>query len=104
MESKSVILAPILSEKSNSMGSSLRKYIFKVAKEANKLEIGKAVEDRFNVKVQKVATLNVKGKRKNMTIRSNGRVLRTSGLRSDWKKAIVTLEDGHTIDIVGGEV
>ena len=47
---------------------------------------------------------NIKGKMKNTSVRSNGKVLRTSGFRSDWKKAIVILHEGHEIDIVGGEI
>ena len=81
-----------------------RKYVFQVEKAANKLEIKKAVEDKFNVKVDKVATLNFKGKRKNTTVRSNGRVLRTSGTRSSWKKAIITLSDGFSIDLLNTDV
>ena len=80
-----------------------RKYVFQVEKVANKLEIKKAVEDKFNVKVDKVATLNFKGKRKNTTIRSNGRVLRTSGFRASWKKAIITLTEGFTIDLLNAD-
>ena len=81
-----------------------RKYVFQVEKVANKLEIKKAVEDKFNVKVDKVATLNFKGKRKNTTIKSNGKVLRTSGFRASWKKAIITLSDGFTIDLLNADV
>ena len=81
-----------------------RKYVFQVEKVANKLEIKKAVEDKFNVKVDKVATLNFKGKRKNTTVRSNGKVLRTSGFRASWKKAIITLSDGFTIDLLNADV
>lgn len=81
-----------------------RKYVFQVEKAANKLEIKKAVEDKFNVKVDKVATLNFKGKRKNTTVRSNGKVLRTSGTRSSWKKAIITLSDGFSIDLLNADV
>ena len=58
---------------------------------------------RLNVKIKKVATMNFKGKNKNMTIKSNGHVLRTRGNRSSWKKAIVTLEEGFSIDLLGGE-
>ena len=47
--------------------------------------------------------MNFKGKNKNMTIKSNGHVLRTRGNRSSWKKAIVTLEEGFSIDLLGGE-
>ncbi len=100
----SVIIRPILSEKSSMLGATLKKYVFQVTTSANKLEIKKAVEKRFNVKIKKVATLNVNGKQKNTTIRSGGRVLRTAGYRSSWKKAIVTLHEGHSIDFVDGEV
>jgi large subunit ribosomal protein L23 len=85
------------------LSESLNKYVFEVEKHCNKLEIKKAIEEKFNVTVKKVATMNFKGKNKNMTIRSNGHVLRTNGNRSSWKKAIVTLEEGSTIDILSGE-
>ncbi len=98
-----VLVAPILSEKSTALSERLNKYAFRVNPDANKLEIKKAVENRFNVKVEKVATINMKGKRKSTSIRSNGKVLRTSGFRSSWKKALVTLEKNFTIDLVGGE-
>ena len=81
-----------------------QKYVFQVEKAANKQEIKKAVEDKFNVKVDKVATLNFKGKRKNTTVKSNGKVLRTSGFRASWKKAIITLSDGFTIDLLNADV
>ncbi|NOZ07464.1 MAG: 50S ribosomal protein L23 [FCB group bacterium] len=99
-----ILLQPILSEKSTELSSTLNKHVFRVEKNANKLEIKKAVEKRFNVRVKKVATLRVKGKQKSVTIRSNDRILRTTGNQASWKKAIVTLEEGHIIDIVGGEV
>ena len=85
------------------LSEALNKYVFEVEKNCNKLEIKKAIEEKFNVTVKKVATMNFKGKNKNMTIRSNGHVLRTSGNRSSWKKAVVTLEEGSTIDILTGE-
>ena len=96
-----VIIRPILSEKSSLLGSR-GQHVFQVAKSANKLTIKKAVEDRFDVEVKKVAIINVKGKQKNMSVRSSGRVLRTSGRRANWKKAIVTLSKG-TIDILHGD-
>ena len=96
----SIIIRPILSEKGAMLSETQRKYVFQVEKSANKLEIKKAIEDKFNVKVDKVATLNFKGKRKNTTVRSNGRVLRTSGFRASWKKAIITLTEGFTIDLL----
>ena len=77
-----IILAPILSEKSAKMMESLNKYVFKVSVSANKLQIKKELEKRFNVEILKVSTLNFKGKTKNTTIRSGGHVLRSSGKRS----------------------
>ena len=100
----SIILRPILSEKGNLLSETQNKYVFQVEKKSNKLEIKRAIEDKFKVKIKKVATLNMQGKRKNMTIRSNGNVLRTAGNRPSWKKAIVTLVEGYSIDILGGEV
>ena len=100
----SIILRPILSEKGTILSEKQNKYVFQVEKKSNKLEIKQAIENKFKVKIQKVATLNMKGKRKNLTIRSNGNVLRTSGNRASWKKAIVTLQDGYSIDILGGDV
>ena len=100
----SIILRPILSEKGTLLSETQNKFIFQVEKHSNKLEIKKAVEEKFKVKIKKVATLNIKGKNKNMTIRSNGHILRTSGNRSSWKKDIITLEKGFSIDMLGGEV
>ena len=100
----SIILRPILSEKGTMLSETQNKFIFQVEKQSNKLEIKKAVEEKFKVKIKKVATLNIKGKNKNMTIKSNGHILRTSGNRSSWKKAIITLEKGFSIDMLTGEV
>ena len=100
----SIILKPILSEKGAMLSDALNKYVFQVEKKCNKLEIKDAIEEKFNVKIKKVATMNFKGKTKNMTIKSNGHVLRTRGNRSSWKKAIITLQKGYKIDMIGGEV
>jgi len=78
-----IIIKPIVTEKSN-MNIQEGKYTFKVNKKANKVEIAKAVEKLFEVKVLKVNTINVNGKEK--------RVGATSGKRPDWKKAIVTID------------
>ncbi len=99
----SIILRPILSEKGSMLGEALNKYVFQVEKQCNKLEIKEAIEEKFNVKIKKVSTMNVKGKNKNMTIKSNGHILRTRGNQSSWKKAIVTLEEGSSIDMLSGE-
>ena len=103
MNNNSVIISPILSEKSHSLSEQFNKYVFKVHKNANKLEIKKSIESRFDVKIVKVSTMNFKGKKKNMTIRSDGNVLRTTGNRSNWKKAIVTLDKDSKINFVEGE-
>ena len=101
---RSIILRPILSEKGTMLGEALNKYVFQVEKQCNKLEIKEAIEEKFKVKIKKVATMNLKGKNKNVTIKSNGHILRTRGNQSSWKKAIVTLEEGSSIDMLGGEV
>ena len=100
----SIILRPILSEKGTMLSETQNKFIFQAEKQSNKLEIKKAVEEKFKVKIKKVATLNIKGKNKNMTIKSNGHILRTNGNRSSWKKAIITLEKGFSIDMLSGDV
>tara|TARA_Y100001970_G_scaffold183519_1_gene223216 strand:- start:2670 stop:2987 length:318 start_codon:yes stop_codon:yes gene_type:complete len=100
-----IIIRPLLSEKVSRLSeSSNKQYVFQVAKKSNKLQIKDAIEKKFEVKVKKVRTLNFKGKMKNTSVRSNGKVLRTNGFRSDWKKAIIILCEGHEIDIVGGEI
>ena len=100
-----IIIKPLLSEKVSKLSEvSNKQYVFQVEKKSNKLQIKNAMEIKFEVKVKKVRTLNFKGKMKNTSVRSNGKVLRTNGFRSDWKKAIVILCDGHEIDIVGGEI
>ena len=101
--SHDVIIAPVLSEKSAAYQEAERKYSFKVLKTANKIDIKKAVEERFDVKVQKVATMNMNGKIKKSTMKSGGRVIRTEGPRASWKKAIVTLKDGEAIDFFRDE-
>lgn len=85
-----IIIRPIITEKSmNLMGD--KKYTFEVAKDANKIEIKKAIEELFGVKVEKVYTMNIKGKKR--------RVGRYEGKRPDWKKAIVKLTpDSKTIE------
>ncbi len=89
-----IILRPIITE--NSMdGIADRKYTFEVAKDANKIEIAKAVEELFGVKVAKVNTINVDGK-----LRRYGRF---EGFTPSRKKAIVTLtEDSKTIEFFDG--
>ena len=104
MDYTDIIIKPLLSEKVNKLTEFTQQYVFQVSTKANKLQIKSAVEEKFEVKVKKVRTINCKGKMKNTSMKSNGKVLRTTGFRSDWKKAIITLSEGHKIDIVGGEI
>ena len=87
-----VIIRPIISERSFDFMSA-NKYTFEVAKSAPKEEIADAIEKLFNVKVVKVNTMNVRGKKK--------RVRYAVGTTRSWKKAIVTLAEGDTIEVFG---
>ena len=98
-----IIIKPVLTEKMAILEERENKFAFLVLKDANKTEIKKAVESKFDVKVVKVATMNQSGKQKQMTVRSGGRTIRTTGKRSDYKKAVITLESGSTIDLLRGE-
>jgi large subunit ribosomal protein L23 len=98
-----ILIRPLFTEKMSVLEETQRKYAFQVAPEANKIDIKRAVEEKFDVKVAKVATMNRKGKAKQMTVRSGGRTIRTQGRRSHWKRAIVTLKEGYTIDLLRGE-
>ena len=98
-----IIIKPVLTEKMAILEERENKFAFLVSTDANKTEIKKAVESKFDVKVVKVATMNQSGKYKQMTVRSGGRTIRTTGKRSDYKKAVITLESGSTIDLLMGE-
>ncbi|MET1254478.1 50S ribosomal protein L23 [Aliikangiella maris] len=89
-----ILLAPHVSEKA-SIAAERGEFVFKVASNATKLEIKKAVEMMFEVKVENVRTAVVKGKTK--------RTGAISGRRSNWKKAYVSLQEGQDIDFVGAE-
>ena len=104
MSIREIIIKPLFTEKMSQLEDTQLKYAFQVASSANKIEIKDAIEKRFNVKVLKVATMNRLGKSKQMTVRSGGRTIRTSGHRSDWKKAIITLKEGSVIDLIRGDV
>tara|TARA_Y100001970_G_C13902710_1_gene684451 strand:+ start:474 stop:788 length:315 start_codon:yes stop_codon:yes gene_type:complete len=103
MNIEKVIISPLLTEKGSLLTESLNKYLFKVEKKSNKIEIKKAIESKFKVKVKKVAIVNVKGKTKSMSVKSSGRTIRTEGKKSDWKKAIVTLSKDSSIDLTNME-
>lgn len=94
MVAQDIIVRPIITEKSM-LGASEKKYTFEVAKKAGKIEIAKAVEELFNVKVAKVNTVNVRGK-----LRRQGR---SQGYTRAWKKAYVTLTaDSKNIEFFEG--
>ena len=85
MKAQDVVIRPIITEKSMA-GNAEKKYTFEVNKDANKIEIAKAVAELFGVEVKKVNTLNVRGK-----FRRQGRF---EGYTRSWKKAVVTLTEG----------
>jgi large subunit ribosomal protein L23 len=99
----SIIIRPLFTEKMSQLEEIERKYAFQVKSSSNKIEIKYAVEQKFDVKVEKVATMNRQGKLKEMTMKSGGRTIRTRGKRSGWKKAIITLKEGYSIDLIRGE-
>ncbi len=87
-----VVKKPCLTEKGMLLQEENNQVVMKVHSKANKIEIKNAVENLFNVKVDKVRTANMHGKKKRVGVHS--------GQRSDWKKAIVTLAEGHKIDFL----
>lgn len=89
-----IIVRPLITEKSTIQKEGENQITFQVAKRANKIEIGKAVEDAFKVKVTKVRTVMMKGKRK--------RYGRNFGKKPDWKKAVVSLAPGESIEFFEG--
>lgn len=86
----SIIIQPLITEKSTRLKDDYNKHAFKVHRDANKIEIKKAIESLFNVSVLKITTSNMKGKVKRLGIHQ--------GKRPDWKKAIVTLAENDHID------
>lgn len=88
---RSIILRALMSEKGAKLREERNTYLFKVYPKANKIEIKEAVQVAFKVEVTNVRTVNVQGKYK--------RLGRSAGRRSSWKKAIVTLKEGQTIDL-----
>ena len=89
-----VIVRPLVTEKSHLLLDELGAYTFVVAKEANKIEIAQAVEKQFNVKVKDVRTMRYAGKTKRMG--------RFAGRKASWKKAVVTLAEGDSIELFEG--
>lgn len=95
MKLSDVLIKPILSEKANGQQEKLRRYAFRVAKEANKLEIKKAIESFYGVTVTDVNTVVVPGKNKTRYTKAGF----IKGRKSSYKKAMVTVAEGETIDL-----
>lgn len=89
-----LISRPHITEKVLLLKEDGNKVVFRIRKDTNKIELKNAIESIFNVTVEAINTLNVKGKKK--------RLGRHEGRRSDWKKAIVTLKEGDTIEYFEG--
>ncbi|MCF8024064.1 MAG: 50S ribosomal protein L23 [Desulfobacteraceae bacterium] len=94
MNDYNIIIGPVDTEKTNLQKEELNKVVFEVAPTANRVQIRKAIENIFDVRVKSVQTLRVKGK-----VKRRGLVL---GKRKDWKKAIVTLMPGSRIRFFEG--
>jgi large subunit ribosomal protein L23 len=90
-----VLIGPHVSEKTTRIGDLSNQVVFRVLKDARKAEVKRAVERMFEVEVDHVRTVNVKGKRRGF----RGRTGRTS----NWKKAYVRLKPGHEIELLGSE-
>jgi large subunit ribosomal protein L23 len=87
------LIKPLITEKAANVGS-LNKYMFAVKKTANKIEVAKAINEVYGIMPDDVNIINVRGKKV--------RYGRIAGVRSDWKKAIITLPKGKTINIYEG--
>jgi len=90
-----VLLSPRMTEKSTRVGESSNQYVFKVTTDSDKKDVKDAVEKLFEVNVESVRIVNVKGKSKSFKLRT--------GKRNDWKKAYVRVQEGQVIDFLGGE-
>jgi large subunit ribosomal protein L23 len=88
---RAIVRKALITEKGTVLRELRNQYFFEVARDANKIEIKRAVETIFNVKVKAVQTLQMRGK-----VKRQGRF---AGKRSDWKKAIVTLQPDHKIEL-----
>ncbi len=94
MDARAILIKPIITEKSTDLISMQNKYSFVVDLRANKTQIKQAVEEIFKVKVSKVNTVRMRGK-----LRRQGRSV---GRTPDYKKAVVTLADGYSIEVFEG--
>jgi large subunit ribosomal protein L23 len=94
MDPYSIIRKPMLTEKCHDLKEKYNQVAFQIDRRANKVQVKEAVEKIFKVKVKRVNVMNMAGKKK--------RLGRNMGKRSDWRKAVVTLMPGETIDIIEG--
>ncbi|WP_273842323.1 50S ribosomal protein L23 [Rubrobacter calidifluminis] len=94
MDPHQIIIRPVISEKSYNLIENQNQYTFEVDRRANKNQIKKAVEEAFDVSVEKVNTVNVKSKPKRQGF--------TRGRTSNWKKAVVKLAEGDRIELFEG--
>jgi large subunit ribosomal protein L23 len=97
MKLTEVLVKPILSEKANAQQDKLRRYAFKVARKSNKLEIKKAIEEFYGVTVTNVNTAVIPGKNKTRYTKAGF----VKGQKPAYKKALVTVAEGETIDLYG---
>jgi len=93
---KSIIKKPIITEKATQAGEKFNRFAFQVDKKANKIEIKKAVEKLYNVSVTDVRTMNYGGGKSSVKYTNKGIVEQPN---NPWKKAVVTVADGETIDL-----
>ena len=94
---RNVLIKPLITEKMNALTEEKKQYGFVVNVNENKIEIAKAIKTKFNVDVEKVNTIKYKGKRKTQFTRKG----RFEGRTAEYKKAIITLKEGQTIDLFG---
>ena len=91
-EAYAIVERVLLTEKGTRLGEQENKYLFKVAPDSNKIEIKRAVEQLFEVKVRSVNTMNRKGKKKRERTQNFGR-------KANWRRAVVTMQPGDKIDL-----
>ncbi|HEX8334632.1 MAG TPA: 50S ribosomal protein L23 [Segetibacter sp.] len=97
MKLTEVLVKPLLTEKANAQQDKLRRYAFKVARKANKLEIKKAIQEFYGVTVTEVNTAVIPGKNKTRYTKAGF----VKGQKPAYKKAFVTVAEGETIDLYG---
>jgi large subunit ribosomal protein L23 len=91
---REIVVRPLLTEKGATLKDSENQYLFQVDRRANKIEIKKAIEEIFGVHITSVRTIRMPGKKK--------RLGRFEGRRPDWKKAVVTVRKGESIELFEG--